>query len=110
MLRVTVTLEPIDVDLLDRLARLEKSNRSAELRNLLRQARPIIGNLVQTFEAAERQREALDQAMVTASVSELEAIMPEVEEISRRFMGAMAKLEGHAAASEAPASNTGATD
>lgn len=113
LVRVTVTLNPIDVALLDKLAGIEGKNRSAELRGMLEQFRPMIQQLVSTFEEASRQREALDQAMVSATVSELEAIMPEVEEISRRFMGAMAKLEGTATArrdGDAPASNTGATN
>lgn len=111
LVRVTVTLRPSFVDLLDELARFEGTNRSAELRGLLDQVEPVIGQIVGTLREVERQREALDQAMVNATVSELEAITPELEQISRRFMGAMAKLEGHAAATgEAPGSNTGATN
>lgn len=109
LVRVTVTLEPEDVELLDALARFEGQNRSAELRGLLSQARPIMRQLVDTFTTAEGQRQMLDQAMVNATISELQSIEPEVEEISRRFLGAMAKLEGSAAAN-APASNTGATE
>lgn len=108
LVRVTVTLEAVDVALLDKLAGFEGENRSAELRGLLQQVRPTLEQLVAIFESATKQREALDQAMVGATVSELEAILPEVEEINRRFMGAMAKLEGTATAN-APASNTGAT-
>lgn len=107
-MRVTVTLDPIDVALLDRLAFHEGLNRSQELRNMLEQFRPMIQQLVATFDSAGKQRELLDQAMVNATVSDLEAIMPEVEQLGLQFMAAMAKLEGHAA-STAPASNTGAT-
>jgi Ribbon-helix-helix protein, copG family len=110
MARVTVTLDPEDIELLDRLAKLEGSNRSAELRGLLTQVRPMIRDLVEMFERAASQREALDAALVNLTVSELQAIMPEVDEISRRFLGTIAKLEGTQAAADAPASNTGATD
>lgn len=110
MVRVTVTLEPTDVALLDSLARLEGSNRSAELRGLLAQVRPVMATLVRTFEEAERQRKQLDAAMVSATVSEMESILPEAEDLSRRFMGMIAKLEGAATAADAPASNTGATE
>lgn len=111
LVRVTVTLEAEDVRLLDAVARLDGQNRSAELRGLLAQVRPVLVQLVSTFEQVEAQRASLDTALVDASVSELEAIRPEMDQISRRFLGAMAKLEGHAtAAGEAPASNTGATD
>lgn len=109
LVRVTVTLHPIDVALLDAMAKFENKNRSAELRGMLEQFRPMLQQLVATFTDADRQRSALDQAMANATLSELEAIQPEVEDIGRRFLGALAKLEGHGAAS-APASNTGATD
>lgn len=109
--RVTVTLDPEDVQLLDALAGFEGLNRSAELRGLLAQVRPIMRQLVETFTLASQQRDALDRAMVGATVSELEAIAPEMDEIAKRFMGTLAKLEGHAASvGDAPASNTGATE
>jgi Ribbon-helix-helix protein, copG family len=112
LVRVTVTLDPVDVDLLDRLAEVEGSNRSAELRGLLSQVRPTIRQLLAVFEQAVAQREALDKAMVNATVSELESIRPALEEIDRKMMGALSKLEGaqaNAAEDSAPGSNTGAT-
>lgn len=113
MMRVTVTLDPEDVRLLDALAAFEGQNRSAELRGLLRQIRPVMKQLVETFEVVSSRRLSLDEAMKNASISELEMIQPDLDEISKRFMGAMAKLEGAAAAAagdgDAPASNTGAT-
>lgn len=116
MVRVSLTLDPVDVDLLDRLGRLEGLNRSAEMRGILQQFRPMLRATVEAFEAAMRQRESLDDAMAKASVAQLEAVMPEVERIQNAYLGAMARLEGAAAAhaagddDEAPASNTGATD
>jgi hypothetical protein len=112
MVRVTVTLDPEDVRLLDALARFEGQNRSAELRGLLFQARPIMQQLVATFSTAEEQRASLDQALLNATLSDLVAVQPEAEEISRRMLGMLAKLEGIQASSsgdDAPASNTGAT-
>jgi Ribbon-helix-helix protein, copG family len=111
LVRVTVTLQPEDVAMLDELGRLEGSNRSEQLRGLLAQVRPMVEPVIAAFREAERSRRELDQKLVNATVTELEAIQPEVEEMGRRFMGMMAKLEGAAAAAaEAPASNTGATD
>lgn len=111
VMRVTVTLDPIDVELLDRLARLEGANRSAELRTLLRALRPQLLATVTAFEHAEQMRGQLNRAAAEATLTELAAIQPEVEDISRRFLGAIAKLEGTAAAAdEAPGSNTGATE
>jgi hypothetical protein len=113
MMRVTLTLPPEDVHLLDRLAHFEGSNRSAEIRGLLLQVRPMLQQLVQTFTVAEQQRENLDQALLNATVSDMQAILPEAEDLNRRFIGMVAKFEGAATArrdGEAPASNTGATE
>ena len=109
LVRVTVTLDPRDVELLDKLAALEGLNRSAELRSMLAQVRPMVEQVIATFDSVNSQREALDAAIAAATVSDLEAIGPEIEDIGRRFMGAMAKLEGLGAVN-APASNTGATN
>lgn len=116
MKRVTMTLDPIDVDLLDRLAALEGRNRSEELRSILIEVRPMLAATVEAFEAALRQRDAFDEKAREAAVSGLLAVLPEVEALSRQYMGAMSRLEGGAAAAaaldgdgQAPGSNTGAT-
>lgn len=113
LVRVTLTLDPVDVDLLDRLARLEGQNRSQEMRGVLGQLRPVLVATVEAFEAALVQRDKFDEVAASAAISGLEELLPEVEELARRYMGAMSRLEGSAAAAaaeDAPASNTGATD
>lgn len=115
MVRVTVTLDPIDVALLDRLASLEGLNRSAELRSLLVQIRPMIRQTVEAFEAANRSRDTLSAAAAGASISAMQELLPEAERLQNAYLGVLARLEGLAAVSgienddEAPASNTGAT-
>ena len=108
MLRVTVTLHPEDVDLLDRLGALEGSNRSAQLRSVLEQIRPVLTATVTAFEAAMNQREALDQAAAQVEVSKLQKLIPEAERLNDAFLGVLSRVEGLLAA-DAPASNTGAT-
>lgn len=113
LVRATFTLEPVDVDLLDRLARLEGANRSQEMRRILEQLRPMLLATVEAFEAALEQRDKFDAAAASAAVTGLEELLPEVEEMSRRYLGALSRLEGSAAvaaADDAPASNTGATN
>ena len=110
--RVTLTLDPVDVDLLDRLAALEGANRSQEMRRILEQLRPMLIATVEAFEAALEQRDKFDAAAASAAVTGLEELLPEVEEMSRRYLGALSRLEGSAAVAaddDAPASNTGAT-
>lgn len=98
--RVTVTLDAVDVELIDRLAAVEGSNRSAELRSILGQMRPVLRATVEAFEAALRARDMLDHAAAEASVTELEAILPDVQRLQNVYLGAVARLEGEAAAAQ----------
>ena len=98
MVRVTVTLDPLDVDLLDRLAALEESNRSAELRSVLVQLRPMLKATVEAFEAAMRTRDEFSLAAAQANILELQELLPEVQRIQAVMVGSMARLEGAAAA------------
>lgn len=98
--RVTVALDPEDVDLLDRLARLEGKNRSHELRGILREARPVLTATVEAFEAALRGRDQLDELARSGLISELESALPEIEAMQRAYLGAMSRLEGQAAAKD----------
>ena len=107
MARVTMTLDPIDVDLLDRLAALEESNRSAELRSILVHLRPVLEATVDAFEAAMRTRDQLSLAAAEASVLELQELLPEVQRIQAVMVGSMARLEGAAAARDPLPSNHG---
>ena len=119
MKRVTMTLDPVDVDLLDRLGALEGRNRSEELRSILEQCRPLLAATVSAFEAARDQREAFDQAAQELAVQGLLVALPEIEKLTEQYMGAMSRIEGASAAAaaaasaaaddEAPDSNTGAT-
>lgn len=113
LVRISLTLDPVDVDLLDRLGKLEGRNRSQEMRGILEQLRPVLTATVAAFEAAFAQRDKFDAVAATAAIQGLEELLPEVEKMARDYMGAMSRLEGSAAAAEAadaPASNTGATE
>lgn len=110
MVRVTLSLDPVDVDLLDRLAALVDSNRSEQMRDVLAQLRPMLAATVSAYESALRQRDELLRAAASATAQELASIAPDVERMQMQFLGMMAKLEGTSAATDAPASNTGATN
>ena len=119
MKRVTMTLDPVDVDLLDRLGVLEGRNRSEELRSILEQCRPMLAATVSAFEAARDQRDAFDLAAQELAVYGLLEALPEIEKLSQQYLGAMARIEGAGAAAAAaaesagtekpPSSNTGVT-
>jgi Ribbon-helix-helix protein, copG family len=98
--RVTVTLDPADVDLLDRLGRLEGRNRSEELRSILEQVRPMLQATVEAFEAALAQRDAFDAKAAEAALSGLLGLLPEVEGLTDAYLGALSRLEGAEAAAE----------
>lgn len=113
LVRITLTLDSVDVDLLDRLARLEGMNRSQEMRSMLGQLRPMLESTVRAFEAALAQRDAFDEKAAQIALSGLEVLMPEVDRLSDAYLGALSRIEGAEAAAgndEAPASNTGATE
>ena len=95
--RVTVALDPVDVDLLDRLAALEGSNRSAELRAMLGELRPMLRQLVESLEGALRVRDEFMAAAGTAALSEFAELVPEAQKIQDAMLGALARLEGAAA-------------
>lgn len=103
LMRVTVTLDPLDVDLLDRLAALEGQNRSYELRTMLAQLRPVLRATVEAFEAAYRAREQLDTATAQATLSQLQQMQPEAERMQATYLGALARFEGLSASAEAEA-------
>lgn len=115
VVRVSLTLDPIDVDLIDRLAKLEGMNRSQEVRGMLQQLRPMLRQTVESFEAALAQRDAFDQKAAEMAIKGLEDLLPEVEALSRQYIGALSRIEGKGAAAaaasddQAPGSNTGAT-
>lgn len=101
VIRVTLSLDPVDVDLLDRLAALQNSNRSAQVRQFLEQARPAIKQTVEMLEGAQRQRDELLRLWGEAEVVGLEELLPEVERVQGAVLGAMSRLEGALAAHEA---------
>lgn len=113
--RVTVTLSPVDVDLLDRLSALSGTNRSHELRGILAQLRPMLRATLEALEAALRQKEQLHAAAADLRLEDLEQLLPEMERLQNAYLGTMARVEGLAAAherfddAEPPSSNTGVT-
>lgn len=107
VVRVTVTLDPIDIDLIDRLAAMEGSNRSAELRSMLKEVRPFLLQTVQAFERALWTRDEFSRAAAVAGLADLEELMPEVERLQEVMLGSLARLEGAAAARDPLSSNHG---
>lgn len=99
--RVTLTLDPVDVELIDRLAALQGINRSEQMREFLANARPMIRQTVETLEAALRSRDDLLVTIGEASLAGLAELMPEVERVQDSVLGAMSRLEGGLAAAQA---------
>lgn len=96
-MRVTLALDPVDVDLLDRLATLEGSNRSAELRSMLLDLRPMLQQVVEALEAALRTRDEFSQAAGAVAAAELLELVPEVQRLQNVMLGSLARMEGAAA-------------
>jgi hypothetical protein len=96
-MRVTVTLDPVDVQLLDRLAALEGLNRSAELRSILAQLRPMLRQTVEAFEAALAARDMLSRSAQEANISRMQELLPEAQRVADSYLGFLARIEGEAA-------------
>jgi hypothetical protein len=97
LVRVTVTLEPVDVDLLDRLAALEGLNRSSELRSLLSQLRPMLRQTVEAFETALKARDMLSESARASTLRHINSLLPEAQRVADSYLGFLARLEGEAA-------------
>lgn len=95
--RITVTIDPVDVELLDRLAALEGLNRSAELRSILAQLRPVLRQTVEAFEAALAARDYLALSAQEANVSQLQQLLPEAQRVQDSYLGLLARIEGESA-------------
>lgn len=98
--RVTLTLDPVDVTLIDRLAALQGINRSEQVRELLANARPMLRQTVETLEAALRQRDQLLQSFADAELVGLSALGEELERVQGAVLGSMARIEGALAVQE----------
>jgi hypothetical protein len=98
--RVTVTLDSVDVDLLDRLAKVQGLNRSEQVRQLLAEMRPMVRQMVETFESALRSRDEFMALVAEGEATGLTELLPEVERVQNSVLGAMARLEGALAVRE----------
>lgn len=107
MVRVTITLLPGDVELLDRVAALDGDTRSGLIRHMIESARPHLQNIAKAYGLLDQRRSDLEEALHSAGVKELEQIVPEVRELEAKTRGALAKLEGARAASDPHPSNHG---
>lgn len=99
--RVSLSLDPVDVDLLDRLARAQGINRSEQVRQILAESRPMLRQTVETLEAALRQRDEFLQTIAEAEAAGLAELIPEVRRVQDSIVGSLSRLEGALAAHEA---------
>ncbi len=98
--RIGVTLDSVDVDLLDRFASVQGLNRSQQLREILEQARPMLKQTVEVLEAALQNRDAFLEALGPAAIAHLEELLPEVANVQNAVLGSMSRLEGALTARE----------
>ena len=91
--RVTLSLDPADVEMLDKLAELEGTSRSAEVRNFLAALRPSMRGVIQAMEAARLSRSALTVAAAQQGANDLERLMPKLAELQGAVLGALAQIE-----------------
>lgn len=125
--RITITLEPDQHDVLQRLSALQKSPMSRIVSELLAEVTPTLEKLTLTLEAASRahkdiratirrsaeEAEAELQPMAAAVLAQLDIFKDSIEaaEQERAARGASiaTRADGACDGSEPPTSNTGAT-
>lgn len=95
---ISVTLDPADIALLDRLAALDETSRSAALRTLLAGSRAALIEMVGILEDAVQARESLDE---TLAESVLTDFLPELQKLSNMMLATSAAIEGQNEAAEA---------
>jgi len=100
IIRTSVTLDSVDVDLLDRLAKAQGLNRSQQLRQFLAEARPMLRQAVETLEAAMRTRDDFLQVIASTHGESMDAVLAEIEKVQNAALGSLARLEGAMAVHE----------
>lgn len=109
MVRVSLTLDPQDVELLDALARVESSNRSHVVRSLLAEVRPMLRETVAAFERAHASREGLGEAAARRALAELQALAQEAGKIGDRALQSMRSVVSDEPANPRPVIRGSAT-
>ncbi len=107
--RIQVTLSEEAYSIVTRLAALQQSNRSRIIAELVNDLAPVMGQLLETMEAAARVREENVQGVRDASREALERMQPLLNE-AEEAMGLLDLMMRRAGEEpEPPASNTGVT-
>jgi metal-responsive CopG/Arc/MetJ family transcriptional regulator len=106
--RIQVTLSERSYEIVTRLAELQQSNRSRIIAELVNDLAPVMGQLLETMEAAARVREENVQGVRDASREALERLQPLLDE-AEESMGLLDLMLRNAAEPEPPTSNTGVT-
>ncbi len=107
--RIQVTLSEESYEIVSRLAKLQQSNRSRIIAELVNDLSPVMGQLLETMEAAARVREENVQGVRDASREALERLQPLLDE-AEESMGLLDLMMKRAGAEpEPPTSNTGVT-
>ena len=106
--RIQVTLSERSYEIVTRLADLQQSNRSRIIAELVNDLAPVMGQLLETMEAAARVREENVQGVRDASREALERLQPLLDE-AEESMGLLDLMMRQSAEPEPPTSNTGVT-
>jgi hypothetical protein len=105
--RIQVTLSEEAYAIVTRMAELQRGNRSTIIAEVINDLAPVLGQLLETMEAASQIREENINGVRNASLEAVERMQSIVEDATDQF--SMLDVLVRAAA-EPPSSNTGATD
>lgn len=108
--RIQVTLSERSYEIVTRLAALQQSNRSRIIAELVNDLAPVMGQLLETMEAAARVRADNVQGVRDASREALERLQPLLNEAEESLGLLDLMMRAASADPEPPASNTGVTN
>jgi glutamine synthetase type III len=106
--RIQVTLSENAFRVVDRLAVLQRSNRSTIIAEVINDLAPVMEGLLSTMEAAAKVREENIKEVRDASYQALDRLQPLMDE-AEEAMGLLDLMMEKAARPEPPTSNTGVT-
>ena len=106
--RIQVTLSEDAYRIVTRLAELQRSHRSTIIAEVVNDLAPVLGQLMDTLEAAARIRQENIQGVRNASQEAVERMQDLVDDATDQF-SLLELLVKQAGAARPPPSNTGAT-
>lgn len=105
--RITITIEPDDYAVLQRMARLQRRSMSRIVTELLHEVAPVLSRVADALEASEKAQEGMKAAIRQSSEQSLQDMLPLVARILGQFDQFAGELERLAVSEPEPCLDAG---